>query len=44
MVEITPTYKRTKEQLNDIKAKVGGIVAIEPEVSTIDMSAPISFA
>ena len=43
MVEITPTYKRTKEQLNDIKAKVGGIVAIEPEASSIDMSAPITF-
>ena len=46
MVEITPTYKRTKEQLNDIKAKVGGdvVVAIEPEATnTIDMSASVNY-
>lgn len=45
MVEITPTYKRTKEQLNDIKAKVGdGTVAIEAEASEyIDMSSSIAF-
>jgi cell division protein FtsZ len=43
LVEITPTYKRTKEQLNDIKAKVEGAMVIEPETSAIDMSSPISF-
>ncbi len=43
LVEITPTYKRTKEQLNDIKAKVEGAMIIEPETSAIDMSSPISF-
>ena len=43
LVEITPTYKRTKEQLNDIKAKVEGAIVIEPETSAIDMSSPISF-
>ena len=34
MVEITPTYKRTKELLNDIKAKAQQEVAIEPEIIT----------
>jgi cell division protein FtsZ len=43
LVEITATYKRTKEQLNDIKAKVEGAMVIEPETSAIDMSSPISF-
>lgn len=32
MVEITPTYKRTKELLNDIKAKTQVEIAIEPEM------------
>ena len=31
MVELTPTYKRSKEVLADIKAKALGTVAIEPE-------------
>ena len=31
MVEINPTYKRTKEQLNEIKAKAGEGKAFEPE-------------
>ena len=31
MVELTPTYKRSKEVLADIKAKAIGTVAIEPE-------------
>ena len=31
MVELTPTYKRSKEVLSDIKAKAYGNVAIEPE-------------
>jgi cell division protein FtsZ len=46
MVEITPTYKRTKEQLNDIKSKIGGdtVVVIEPEATNaIDMSASVNF-
>ena len=46
MVEITPTYKRTKEQLNEIKAKIGGevVVAIEPEATNaIDMTSSVNF-
>ena len=31
MVELTPTYKRSKEVLSDIKAKAYGNIAIEPE-------------
>ncbi len=34
MVEIIPTYKRTKEQLNDIKQNAQNDVPIEPEIST----------
>lgn len=34
MVELTPTYKRSKEVLSDIKSKTYGNMAIEPEVST----------
>ena len=34
MVELTPTYKRSKEVLTDIKSKAYGNVAIEPEIST----------
>ena len=34
MVELTPTYKRSKEVLSDIKAKAyGNSIAIEPESS-----------
>ena len=46
MVEITPTFKRTKEQLNEIKAKIGGevVVAIEPEATNaIDMTSSVNF-
>jgi cell division protein FtsZ len=32
-VEMIPTYKRTKEQLNDIKMNATKDVAIEPEIS-----------
>lgn len=31
MVELTPTYKRSKETLSEIKAKTYGNIAIEPE-------------
>ena len=31
LVELTPTYKRSKEALSDIKAKSYSNVAIEPE-------------
>ncbi len=34
MVEIIPTYKRTKEQLNEIKMNALNEVPIEPEIST----------
>ena len=33
MVELTPTYKRSKEMLKDIKNKANASVAIEPEIS-----------
>jgi len=33
MVEMTPTYNRTKETLSEIKAKTYGNIAIEPESS-----------
>ena len=41
MVELTPTYKRSKEVLADIKAKALGTVAIEPE--SADAGAVINF-
>lgn len=41
LVELTPTYKRTKELLNDIKNKAQGVVAIEPMSS--DAATVISF-
>ena len=34
MVELTPTYKRSKEVLNDIKSKTIASLAIEPEIAT----------
>ena len=46
MVEITPTFKRTKEQLNDIKSKIEGdtVVVIEPEATNaIDMTASVNY-
>lgn len=47
MVELTPTYKRSKEVLSDIKSKAYGNIPIEPEVATQSPAAPgsvISFA
>ena len=44
MVEINPTYKRTKEQLNEIKAKAGEGKAFEPESASHGMPGVISFA
>ena len=46
MVELTPTYKRSKEVLTDIKSKAYGSMAIEPEIS-VQTAAPgsvISFS
>ena len=40
MVELTPTYKRSKEVLSDIKSKAYGNMAIEPEISTQASAAP----
>ena len=40
MVELTPTYKRSKEVLSDIKAKAVGNVAIEPESANPGNAAP----
>ena len=42
MVEMTPTYKRSKELLNSIKEKAVGAGIIEPE-SAFDSGAVISF-
>lgn len=47
MVELTPTYKRSKEVLSDIKAKAFGNIAIEPESANSPTAAPgsvISFS
>lgn len=46
MVELTPTYKRSKETLSEIKAKAYGSIAIEPEsaaVQTATAGSVISF-
>ena len=40
MVELTPTYKRSKEVLSDIKAKAYGNVAIEPESAQSPAATP----
>ena len=40
MVELTPTYKRSKEVLSDIKSKAYGNMAIEPEISTQSSATP----
>ncbi len=42
LVELTPTYKRTKELLSEIKNKAQGLVAMEP--MNIDTASIISFA
>ena len=34
LVEMTPTYKRSKETLSDIKSKAFNSMAIEPEITT----------
>ncbi len=39
MVELTPTYKRSKEVLNDIKSKTIAAAAIEPEIAVQATSA-----
>jgi len=46
LVELTPTYKRSKEILSDIKAKAYGNVAIEPEsaLDTAEAGSVISFS
>ena len=44
MVEMTPTYKRSKEQLSAIKTKAIGDTVIEPESATSSDSSIISFA
>lgn len=44
LVELTPTYKRSKEALSEIKAKAyGNTVAIEPESADAPTAAPGSF-
>ena len=43
MVEITPTFKRNKEVLNEIKAKALGNVAIVPESATTETGGVINF-
>ena len=35
-VEMTPTFKRSKEELNEIKAKADGAVIIQPDSSVAD--------
>ncbi len=42
MVEMTPTYKRSKEQLSAIKNKAFGVSAVEPE-SALGTGSVISF-
>ncbi len=42
LVELTPTYKRTKELLSEIKNKAQGLVAMEP--MNIDTAGIISFS
>lgn len=44
LVEMTPTYKRTKEQLNEIKMKAAGNCAFEPESAGTAMPGIISFS
>ena len=43
MVEITPTFKRSKEVLNEIKTKALGNVAIVPESATTETGGVINF-
>ena len=43
MVEITPTFKRSKEVLNEIKTKALGNVAIVPESATTEPGGVINF-
>jgi len=44
MVELTPTYKRSKEVLTEIKNKAVGAIAIEPESTNFESGSVISFA
>ena len=43
MVELTPTFKRSKETLKEINTKALGVTAIEPESANLDPGASISF-
>lgn len=43
MVELTPTYKRSKEILSSIKKKAMGALAIEPESAQVGEGGVISF-
>ncbi len=43
MVELTPTYKRSKEILSSIKKKAMGVLAIEPDSARVAEGGVISF-